>query len=475
MVAAQNIVSSKPRKQKILCGYISHSMLAKLYTETIMVPYKKGICLLLVFGFWSLVFVQNTSAQDTLPTSPSDSLTVESTQTTDRSDGRVSIIDRFFQIEPFRTILSKFDHNIGFIKFLIILVTILFFNAIFLFLYILLNRAVKTYLRNRNEKLRTTYQSELAYYVSLDEDQPFYFTNLNKRINREIFVEELISLHKSLIGETALRVESLYFEKGFDRDSLGRIRSRSWSKKAKGFRELAQMNVRAATKEILQYTNSSNRILRMEAQLATVKLNSENPLAFLHNLKIHLTLWEQINILNTIQVNNIEIDSLDDVMDSKNHSVAIFAITLCGLFNHLKSWPKVLEKLNHSNPDIRLSAIKALAIFNLIENKQPIKDCFQADVIESNNTKDGFLQEKLTRNKLVALDALEQLLSKDDSDFYMNIFRNRNEDFNVLKKSYQQFIQIEPAASQMLRDGIMELQPALKMLKDYFEYKNHAK
>lgn len=473
MVVAQSTVSSKPHDQSKGRGSFSHNSIVRHSFRTSKFHSNKLTCLFL--GFWILLFAQNASAEYSVTNSTPVAIPVNSTQMTDAGDMIVGVVNGIFQTEPFRTILSYFEHSIGFVKVLIIILTLLIFNAIFLFIYVLANRAVKTYLRNRNEKLRIIYQSELAYFVASDDDQPFFSSNLKKRIYREIFVEELMSMHKSLIGDSALKVEALYFDRGFDRDSFRKIRSRSWSKKAKGFRELAQMNVKSAAKEILQYTRSKNRILRMEAQLAAVKLNSEDPLAFLHNLRIHLTKWEQINILNTIRVNNIEIESFDDLMDSRNPSVAIFAITLCGLFNHLMSWPKVIEQLNHSNPDIRNSAIKTLALFNLQENKQLLKDCFHAEGIESNNTNDGFLQEKNLNNKLAILDALSSMIMKEDCDFYINILQDKSEDFYVLKSAYNSYIQIEPSAAQILRNSLPEIQPKLEMLMEYFEYKNNAK
>ncbi len=61
------------------------------------------------------------------------------------------------------------------------------------------------------------------------------------------------------------------------------------------------MNIRDANKRIIKSLNSNNNILRMEAQIAMVRLSDENPYEFLDILKKPLSLWEQVT-LHEIQI-----------------------------------------------------------------------------------------------------------------------------------------------------------------------------
>ena len=91
----------------------------------------------------------------------------------------------------------------------------------------------------------------------------------------------------------------LYLYLGLDRDSIKRANDFRWHKKIKGFRELAFMNIKDANNVIYKALNSKNEILRMEAQIALVRLTDEDPFGFLMQLKRPFSLMGTDNTSRT--------------------------------------------------------------------------------------------------------------------------------------------------------------------------------
>jgi hypothetical protein len=246
------------------------------------------------------------------------------------------------------------------VKVLLVILAYLVLSLFALFLVILINRQIQTRKRLRDRNLKQEYQEQLADFLFNDEVETIEIKGINNKINRQIFIDELRFLHSNLYGETASKLRDLYFNMGLHKDSLRKVYSRRWHTKSKGFREVAQLDVKDANDYIAGFTNSKNPIIRVEAQVAMVKLAEEEPLGFLDNLTYEMSDWEMINIYDTLIYHQINIDSFEPWLDSENNSVVIFALRMIMLFKHVQSIPRVRQLLFHEEPQIRLAATKAL-------------------------------------------------------------------------------------------------------------------
>jgi len=103
----------------------------------------------------------------------------------------------------------------------------------------------------------------------------------------------MIDVSVNLKGETEMKLMQLYRQLELDRDSLARARSRKWHKKIKGFRELAFVGIADGNDEMYRALNSRNEILRMEAQIALVRLSEKDHFEFLSQLKRPFSLWNR--------------------------------------------------------------------------------------------------------------------------------------------------------------------------------------
>ncbi|HSV76028.1 MAG TPA: HEAT repeat domain-containing protein [Bacteroidales bacterium] len=313
--------------------------------------------------------------------------------------------------------------------------------------------------------MKVVYQEQLTNYIYGEEDQNILFQGLNKYSNRQIFINEMMWLHRNLYGETAKRLHDLYFNLDLYSHSLKNLSSNRWAVKARGFRELAQMEVKDVAQEILAYVNSKNQVLRVEAQLALVKLNPDDPLGFFDNLKLPLSKWEQLNILNTLQNNEVKVESFERWMDSENDSVVVFSIKMAGLFNHIHSWTKILELVYHGNSEVRRIAVETLGLFELPENLEMFKDFYRNHLPVEENGDDIFYNLKMSNNRLAAIEALEKIATESDVPFFKFVLRNEKE-FVILQKSVNVLDAISNGNLSVWDEAYDHVEPKVQMIID---------
>jgi hypothetical protein len=285
-----------------------------------------------------------------------------------------------------QTLMSRFwdryNQSTLKVKVLVVIFFYLLFSILLLFIVILVHRQIRTRQRLFLKKLRDEYQEQLAGFLFDDEVDTIRFRGINKKANRQVLINELIDLHANLHGEAAEKLKDLYFNLELHNDSLRKVNHRRWDIKAKGFGELAQMDVKDANNKIKRYVNSKNPILRMQAQVAMVKLAEDNPLGFLDSFKHDMSYWEQVNIYDTLIYHQIDIESFDQWLDNTNPSVVLFALRMIGLFKQVQSGEKVRELLFHDNPEIALTAVKTMNALELSEYIDDLKMLYKSETLK---------------------------------------------------------------------------------------------
>ncbi|MDZ7634683.1 MAG: hypothetical protein U5L72_09810 [Bacteroidales bacterium] len=203
-----------------------------------------------------------------------------------------------------------------------------FITMMILLLVILLNR-------NRMEKEARLRQYLLEQYQSLIIDYLFGNTGseafrkiASDDYRRQVLIDQMIDVSVNLKGDSEKKLMKLYMELNLDNDSLARARSRKWHKKIKGFRELAFMGIRNGNDEMYNALNSRNEILRMEAQIALVRLSDENHFDFLSQMKKPFSLWEQITLHDLIIQHEIPVPDFQKWLSSSNPTVVMFALRM---------------------------------------------------------------------------------------------------------------------------------------------------
>ncbi len=359
------------------------------------------------------------------------------------------------------------------VKILLVILVYLIFSLLSLFTIIVLNRSLKTRKRRHAKEMKHTYQEELTNFLFGEEDQPYEFTGINFSANREIFLNELLSLHNNLYGEAANRLRDLYFNLGLYKTSLAKVQARRWDHKAKGFRELSQMDVKDASQQISKYVNSKNKVLRMEAHVALVKISEDDPLFFLDDLNYELSEWEQVNILNTLNYHHIFIDSFERWLDSPNDSVAIFAAKMTGYYKHTHEAPKLANLLSHQNPNVRYHAIKALGQLEIPENIDDLKGAFKNEIPDENERQDALLVLMMEKNRKAALDAIYPLATHKELDFLEEILMNEPV-FGILKAAAKTMVSTGEKGREYLEKIYRKADPELRKIIENVKQKEEV-
>jgi len=171
-------------------------------------------------------------------------------------------------------------------------------------------------------------------------------------------IDQMIDVSINLKGEESKKLLELYKLLGLDKDSIKRAYDFRWHKKIKGFRELAFMNIRDANGAMYKALDSSNELLRMEAQIALVSLSSEDPFAFLSHLKRPFSLWEQITLNDLIIQHELKKPEFKKWLRSTNDSVVMFALRMIREFKQTDAELEVRKTLLHPSSRVKILAVQ---------------------------------------------------------------------------------------------------------------------
>jgi HEAT repeat protein len=250
-----------------------------------------------------------------------------------------------------------------------------------LFAVIIGSRIFKTNRNNTARLIQRKYQSVFTRLLFEDDSRLLsdtFFTlfdnkDLSNKHRRSVLLEELIHLHENFTGETATRLELIYRKLEFHIDSQAKLKSRRWYVVAKGLRELALMNIRESTEQMLTFINSKNEVLRMEARISLVKLNAEDPLFFLSKETESLTAWDMANLHAMLaKLPEEKIPFFSSWLNSSNKSVVIFCISMIGAFKQNDSIPVLLRMLDLHDESVRQAAIRSLREMNAMASEEKL-------------------------------------------------------------------------------------------------------
>lgn len=252
---------------------------------------------------------------------------------------------------------------------------------------VLFNRNKMIRLEKKKQFLREEYQTMLVNYLftkEINQDLVEKFKKVTSaRFNRKILIDQMIDLSITLSGDEKERLKLLYLELKLDRDSYKKALSSKWHIKAKGFRELAFMNIHSADKEIARCLSSRNNILRMEAQFAMIRLNPDNSFGFLDELEKKFTLWEQLNVYETITFHHLELPNFEKLLFSKNNSVVLFALRMIKVFKQSTAYSSLVKLLAHENPEVRNLTIQVLGNLKLKDSLIHLKRIYKTETYEN--------------------------------------------------------------------------------------------
>ncbi len=255
-------------------------------------------------------------------------------------------IDRQIKAQPINLIKRIPQAIYGILFFIGVMIVVLFI--------VLVLRSHRKRVDKQKQKIREGYQDTIAEYIFTEQEgSTIQLPDLDSKLKKQLLIDQIMQLYANLAGEISEKLRKLYLELGLDNESIRKVRSNQWHIRAKGFRELARMNIQAVNSEIERCLNSPNEVLRMEAQLAMIRLSSEDPLKFLDILKQPFTAWEQLHVYDLIQRFQISPPDFSRWLDSSNESVIVFSIRMIRAFRQESAFDKLKVLLDHPCYEIR--------------------------------------------------------------------------------------------------------------------------
>jgi hypothetical protein len=232
--------------------------------------------------------------------------------------------------------------------------------------------------RKNNEKRKAKWQITVDFLlrraIFFDEEnqihEPIPITPkirkwLGNAAFRQFMIDELIKAKKNLSGTASENLLKLFNQLQLQKDSMKKLSSLKWHIKARGIQELSLMDQKHMLKKIFRLTNNRNEFIRMEAQSAIVQFYGFEGLRFLNTVSQPISEWQQIKLLALLPRMAAAIpEGLETWLVSTNDSVILFVLKLAAINHRFELHDKIAACLDHSNPLIKIQAVKCLQDIN---------------------------------------------------------------------------------------------------------------
>jgi hypothetical protein len=259
---------------------------------------------------------------------------------------------------PWLTRYNYFGKSVALVNALIIAIIASLASMLALLLVILLNRRRMEREAKLRQYLLEQYQSLIIDYLFGNSGPDAFRKIASDDYRRQVLIDQMIDVSVNLKGDSREKLTKLYNDLELDRDSLARARSRRWHKKIKGFRELAFMGIREGNEEMVNSLNSKNEILRMEAQIALVRLSDNDHFEFLSHLRRPFSLWEQITLHDLIIQHELPIPDFQRWLGSENPTVVMFALRMIREFKQKEAESEMKKVMLHRDPRVSKLAVE---------------------------------------------------------------------------------------------------------------------
>jgi len=226
--------------------------------------------------------------------------------------------------------------------FLITAIIILFISVtVGMIIYMIIFKSNK----NKTERLRVEYDEKIVGPLSeilfdrsrqelnsLSSEELYgYFSSdlLAKPLFKEVLIERILSLNKTMKGDFKLKLKELYKRLEFDKLSIRSLSSFQWDKVVSGLVQINEMDLEEAESDVKKLVNSSNFYIRSQAVATLLNISKSVDLSFLSDQNFPLSRWQQMNYLRIIRYlqshKELKVESL---FSSANQSIRLFGYKL---------------------------------------------------------------------------------------------------------------------------------------------------
>jgi hypothetical protein len=237
------------------------------------------------------------------------------------------------------------------------------------------------------ERIEYTFASEIANFLYPPKGEEYHFLKVqralqaagakpSKRANIQYLIDLMIRAQRTMLGENYTKLRLLFSQIPPYRAAFSKLNSRKWYVKARGIREIYEMEQVQYLKEITRERNNPNIYVRREAQIAMVVFLGWESLRFLPYLKREMTLWQQIKIVEKLFAlyPDPNIKYLKKSYATKRPYAQELLMRIIRKFNLFTEIQYIIDFLDHENFDRRETAIYCIRSFKLtVEQLQEVK------------------------------------------------------------------------------------------------------
>lgn len=234
--------------------------------------------------------------------------------------------------------------------------------------------------------------------------------------NVQFLIDLMIRTQRSLLGKNNDRIKLLYDQIPPYKASYRKTLNKDWYIKARGIRELYEMNQSQYTVHVAKFKNDSNVFVRREAQIALVVFLGWESLRFLPYLTRKIELWQQIKIVEKLHdlYSEPKVEYLKKIYDVQNEHGRQLVMRIIRKYHLQEEADYIISQLSHKSFELRETAIYCLSSFTLNEIQlEQVKNIFP----ELENLQ----QQKQVLKQIVASS------QTDDVPFYLKILNSSHD------------------------------------------------
>ncbi|SDR93150.1 hypothetical protein [Gramella sp. MAR_2010_147] len=287
----------------------------------------------------------------------------------------------------------------------------------------LIYRSRRTY---RLTKIEHTFADIVSRYLYNDPENPLSLHEITRILrnvgikpenknNIQFLIRLMIRTQGTILGSNFSKLQKLYAQIPPYGVSVKKISSLNWYKKARGIREIYEMNQSQYFEEIFKYRNDRNIYVRREAQIALVVFMGWESLRFLPYLERNVTLWQQIKIVEKLydRYPKPELKWLHKAYKTEKLFGKKLLMRIIRKYLLHGEIGYIIDNLNHDDYEVRETAIYCIQTFAVTSSTMAyIKELYE-DI--PNATQQGQLLNYIFENSDIDLDFyLKQLYGTND-------------------------------------------------------------
>lgn len=309
---------------------------------------------------------------------------------------------------------------------ILLFITIVFSVLVIYWISIAISLIYRGRRTSRLNKIENTFADVVSRYLYNDPANPISLNEITTTLkkvgirpknknNIQFLIRLMIRTQCTILGSNFFKLQTLYGQIPPYGVSIKKISSWSWYRKARGIREIYEMNQSQYFDKIFKYRNDKNIYVRREAQIALVVFMGWESLRFLPYLKRNMTLWQQIKIVEKLYdlYSKPELKWLHRAYKTEKLFGKKLLMRIIRKYLLHGELDYIVDHLDHEDYEVRETAIYCIQTFAVSSATMAyIKKLY--DNIP-NTTQQGQLLNYISLNSDIDLDFyLKQLYGKND-------------------------------------------------------------